>query len=114
MSAAPLPSTHVSPRLSRRRRWWFAGIAMSLGLFAGVAIAELLLRLFGWDYRSPYDFDAQCGVRLRPGFQFVQASEGRARVAINSAGCRDVEASALEIERDEFNRLRFIIHDEDL
>ena len=91
MSVAPLPPTRESPRLSRRRRWWFAGIALSLGLFAGFAIAELLLRLFGWDYRSPYDFDAQCGVRLRPGFQFPQTSEGRARILINSAGCRDVE-----------------------
>ncbi len=91
MSAAPLPATRQATRLSRWRRWWFAGIAMSLGLFAGFAIAELLLRLLGWDYRSPYDFDGQCGVRLRPGFQYLQTSEGRARVAINSAGCRDVE-----------------------
>lgn len=91
MSVAPLPPTHESPRLSRRRRWWFAGIALSLGLFAGFAIAEMLLRLLGWDYRSPYDFDAQCGVRLRPGFRFLQTSEGRARIRINSAGCRDVE-----------------------
>jgi lysophospholipase L1-like esterase len=89
MSAAPLPQ--VAPRPIRRRRWWFAGIALLLGLFVGFVIAELLLRLLGWDFRSPYDFDAECGVRLRPGYRFLQSAEGRARISINSAGCRDVE-----------------------
>lgn len=86
-SGAP-PAKTRSPA---RRRWWIPAVALGLGLLLGLFVAEIALRLFGLDYRSPYVFDEQIGAGLLPGFRYTQIQEGRAAIRINSAGFRDRE-----------------------
>lgn len=86
-SGAP-PAKTRSPA---RRRWSIPAVALGLGLLLGLFVAEIALRLFGLDYRSPYVFDEQIGAGLLPGFRYTQIQEGRAAIRINSAGFRDRE-----------------------
>jgi len=63
------------------------------GLGAGLLIAELALRLIGYERPVFYDFDAQRGWAPRPGAMGVQRDEGEAEVRINAAGLRDRDHS---------------------
>jgi hypothetical protein len=65
--------------------------AIAIGTALAIALAEVALRVLGISYPSLYSTDPCCGVVLRPGAAGWWTSEGRAYVAINSDGLRDVE-----------------------
>lgn len=58
---------------------------------AGIALAEVALRLAGLGAPMPYRYDRDTGTALRPGADGVQSREGEARLRINVSGLRDVE-----------------------
>jgi hypothetical protein len=65
--------------------------AMALGTALALVLAELALRMLGISYPIIYTSDACCGLALRPGATGWWRAEGRAWIAINSDGLRDVE-----------------------
>ncbi|MFV1966083.1 MAG: hypothetical protein ACC628_11705 [Pirellulaceae bacterium] len=84
--------TKSRPRRTRRR--WLARLCLAAGgLCAGIALAEIALRLVGVSFPLPYAPDEYCGSRLQPGFEAWFTKEGRACVSVNSAGFRDREHS---------------------
>lgn len=80
-------------RSASRRRWKFRTLAVLAATVAGLLLAEIALRLFVPDTRSPYIYDEFTGTRLRPGHRFVFLSEGYSSNVINSRGLRDREHS---------------------
>ncbi len=62
-----------------------------LGLGFGLVFAEAALRLLGLAHPGLYIYDRYSGWRLRPNAFVWQTQEGRAPVAVNSAGMRDRE-----------------------
>lgn len=75
---------------SSRRRWTLPALAVSIGVGAGVLLTEAGLRLAGIAHPSFYTTDPCCGLSLRPGATGWHTSEGRAWVAVNDDGLRDV------------------------
>ena len=73
-----------------KRRLFRLGL-LGLGIFVGLMIAEVSLRLLHVNYPLPYVPDPYCGSRLRPGMEAEFSSEGIAWVKINQAGFRDRE-----------------------
>lgn len=61
------------------------------GLFLGLAMAEVALRIV--DFSNPFfhTYDPDFGTTLRPGAEGVQKKEGTANVRVNSDGLRDIE-----------------------
>ncbi len=66
---------------------------LMLGLALGLVVAEGGLRLLGLATPGLYIFDPCTGWTLRPNARAWQTREGRAYVAVNSAGMRDREHS---------------------
>lgn len=61
------------------------------GLLAGLALAEVALRMAGFSNPSFYTPDRQLGWTFRPGAAGWYRQEGEAYVRINSEGFRDRE-----------------------
>jgi hypothetical protein len=62
-----------------------------LGLLFGAGIAEIALRVAGYNYPEFYELDQIRGYGLRPGATGLYRKEGRSYVRINSDGLRDQE-----------------------
>jgi lysophospholipase L1-like esterase len=75
-------------RLAKRRKIWAKLLLLVMGLAAGLALSELLLRAAGVAYPLPYAPDRHCGTRLMPGFSGWWQKEGRAHIRINRFGFR--------------------------
>jgi len=71
----------------------FRVLAVAVASTTAFILAEIALRLFVADTRSPYIYDEFTGTRLRPGHRFVFRSEGSSSNVINSRGLRDREHS---------------------
>ena len=98
----PKPRTPVVvSRSASRRRWMFRVLAVAAASTTALILAEMTLRSFVPDTRSPYIYDEFTGTRLQPGHQFVFRSEGYSFNLINSHGLRDREHS-LEKPADTF------------
>ncbi len=69
----------------------FRILAITFASVVAVLLAEITLRLFVPDTRSPYIYDEFTGTRLEPGHRFVFQSEGYSSNVINSRGLRDRE-----------------------
>lgn len=69
----------------------FRILAITFALIIAMLLAEITLRLFVPDTRSPYIYDEFAGTRLEPGHRFVFQSEGYSSNVINSQGLRDRE-----------------------
>lgn len=92
MTATPnLHSTSIAGQRLLKRRWMFRILAFTFALIVAVLLAEIALRLFAPDTRSPYIYDEFTGTRLEPGHRFVFQSEGYSSNVINSQGLRDRE-----------------------
>ena len=89
----PKPRTAVFRRSASRRRWMFRVLAVAVASMSAFVLAEMALRLFVSDTRSPYLYDEFTGTRLQPGHRFVFRSEGYSSNVINSRGLRDREHS---------------------
>lgn len=76
---------------SRSRRWAFATLTLGLGMSIAVLLAEVVLRLAGIGAPQFYAYDAERGVRHRPGAEGLYRGDGQAWVSINSAGLRSPE-----------------------
>jgi hypothetical protein len=78
-------------------RWFHVAITrlgmLLLGVVLGLIVAEAGLRLLGLAHPGLYIFDRYSGWKLRPNAFVLQTQEGRAAVAVNSAGMRDREFS---------------------
>ena len=93
-ASLPNPRTvPVSSRSSRRRRLIFRILSVAIALIIALLLAEIGLRLFVGDTRSPYVYDEFTGSRLKPEHRFVFDSEGYSSNVINSHGMRDREHS---------------------
>ena len=93
-SNLPKPRTAVVvSRSALRRRWMFRVLAVAAASTTALILAEMALRLFVPDTRSPYIYDDFTGTRLSPGHRFVFRSEGYSSNVINSRGLRDREHS---------------------
>ncbi|MEJ7593183.1 MAG: SGNH/GDSL hydrolase family protein [Planctomycetaceae bacterium] len=91
-STLPKPRTAaVVSGFAFRRRWMFRAVSFVIAMMAALLLAEVALRLFVADTRSPYIYDQFTGTRLRPGHRFVFQSEGFSSNVINSRGLRDRE-----------------------
>lgn len=88
-------SSHSRPisarQRSTKRRWIFRILAITFASLVAVLLAEIALRLFVPDTRSPYIYDEFTGTRLEPEHRFVFQSEGYSSNVINSQGLRDRE-----------------------
>src|SRR5262245_30395498 len=73
--------------------WPAALLAVAMGSALALALAEITLRVLGIAFPIFYATDPCCGPVLRPGAAGWWTAEGRAYVAINSDGLRDVEHS---------------------
>lgn len=69
----------------------FRLVSACAGLLAGLALAELGLRVVGFSRPSFYTSDPNLGWTFRPGAEGWQGEEGQAYVRINSEGFRDRE-----------------------
>jgi len=61
------------------------------GIFTGLFLGEIALRIFSYSYPEFYRSDLQRGYSLRPGVSGWYSKEGRSFVQINSDGLRDRE-----------------------
>src|ERR1043165_8792232 len=61
------------------------------GIFCGLLIVELSLRVLGYSAPLFYGADYDRGIALRPNISGTYQREGRNYVRINSAGLRDRE-----------------------
>jgi hypothetical protein len=66
-------------------------VLLSLGILAGLLLAEVVLRVLGISYPCFYRHDLSCGSMLRPGVTGYWLKEGGGYVSINSDGLRDRE-----------------------
>lgn len=89
----PIPRTAAVSRSASRRRWMFRVLTVAVASTTAIILAEIGLRLFVPDTRTPYIYDEFTGTRLRPGHRFVFRSEGYSSNLINSRGLRDREHS---------------------
>ena len=83
----------VVSQSASRRRWIFRVLAVAAASTTALILAEMALRLFVPDTRSPYVYDEFTGTRLQPRHRFVFTSEGYSSNVINSRGLRDREHS---------------------
>ena len=88
-----LQTAVIVNRSASRRRWIFRVLAVAVASATAFVLAEMALRLFVADTRSPYVYDEFTGTRLRPGHRFDFRSEGYSSNVINSRGLRDREHS---------------------
>ena len=89
----PNPRRTAGGRSASRRHWMFRFLVVVTASTTAFILAEISLRLFVADTRSPYIYDEFTGTRLRPGHKFVFRSEGYSSNVINSRGLRDREHS---------------------
>jgi hypothetical protein len=75
------------PKLSWKKKL----LLIAFGLFFGLLIMEIGLRLIGYTYPIWYMPDAYTGYALRPDVQGWYTREGQSYVRINGAGLRDRE-----------------------
>jgi hypothetical protein len=68
-------------------------LLIALGLFFGLLIMELALRVIGYTYPIWYQPDPFVGYSLKPGVQGWYTREGQSYVRVNSDGLRDREHS---------------------
>jgi hypothetical protein len=66
-------------------------LLITLGLFFGLLIMEMALRVIGYTYPIWYMPDPHTGYSLRPGVEGWYTREGQSYVRVNSAGLRDRE-----------------------
>ena len=92
-SNLPNPRRTAGGRSASRRHWMFQFLVVVAASTTAFILAEISLRLFVADTRSPYIYDEFTGTRLRPGHKFVFRSEGYSSNVINSRGLRDREHS---------------------
>src|SRR5882672_347975 len=74
------------PRLLLARLLLVAG-----GIFVGLSIAEVALRVSGFTYFNPYIVDRDVGFSLRPGAEGWWKQENLTYIKINRNGLRDIE-----------------------
>jgi hypothetical protein len=95
MSPASESDTEKSPRVtekpSRLKALGGKVLLILFGILVGALLAEIMLRVTGFSYPEFYQPDEVRGYALRPNKQGWYMKEGRAYVAINSAGFRDRE-----------------------
>src|SRR5437762_3438647 len=88
MTEMTTPTVTHRPRLHRR----FAKLLVIVGgILAGLVIAEVALRVSGFNYFNAYIADEVVGFSLRPGAEGWWKREGLTYVKINSQGFRDRE-----------------------
>lgn len=75
----------------QRRRWQLRFMLAVISTGVALLTAEIVMRVWGIDFTTPYVHDPHCGVRLKPGHTFWNLSEGRVRVTTNQEGLRDRE-----------------------
>ena len=64
-------------------------LLIATGIFAGIALLEITLRVTGVSHPVPYAPDPWCGSRLQSNFRGYWTKEGRAVFTTNSMGFRD-------------------------
>ena len=93
-SANPVQSRYdwkIKWRRARLRRLAARLALIAGGIFLGLLIAEIALRVAGFQYFNPYIVDRDVGYSLRPGAEGWWKKEGLTYVKINSHGFRDRE-----------------------
>jgi hypothetical protein len=78
---------------NRRKHFAVKLALIFVGLFAGLLVAEIALRVVGYTFPTFYAPDAARGYALRPGMRGWYRKEGESYVEINSDGLRDREHS---------------------
>src|SRR6266545_2390723 len=78
------------------RRWRRRLLLILFGVFFGLALVEIGLRLIAYSYPEFYISDAQRGYSLRPNMEGWYRKEGESYVRINSDGLRDREHSKVK------------------
>ena len=78
---------------SIKKSWRKKLLLVVIGIFAGVLMTEILLRVIGYSYPDFYIADYDRGIALRPGAAGLYQREGQNYVTINSEGLRDREHS---------------------
>jgi hypothetical protein len=79
--------------MTSQKRWKQTAIAVSIGLLAGLALAEIMLRILGISYPSFFHPHPYVGWAHWPGVKGYWLYEGKGWVSINSDGLRDIEHS---------------------
>lgn len=82
----------IPPR-SRKKQLLAKLLLMLFGLFIGMAVAEVALRIGGYQFPEFYQPDWSRGYALRPSVEGWYRKEGESFVRINSDGLRDREHS---------------------
>lgn len=82
-------SDNKRPRLGWKKKL----LLMLMGLFFGLLIMEVALRIIGYTYPIWYMPDEHTGYSLRPGVEGWYTREGQSYVRVNSVGLRDREHS---------------------
>lgn len=81
----------VSQSWSRRKRLAIKTALVLFGLVAGLAVAEVALRVAGYGFPTFYTADEERGYALTPGMEGWYRKEGASFVRVNSEGLRDRE-----------------------
>jgi hypothetical protein len=89
--SAPLPEIQITA--------WTVVKLIVIGTVAGLLLAEVGLRAYGYAYPRTAQRDDHLGTARIPGVEFIFRDEGFSHVRINSAGFRD-EEWAVEKPRD--------------
>ncbi|MCA1815182.1 MAG: SGNH/GDSL hydrolase family protein [Acidobacteria bacterium] len=76
---------------SKRRRRLVKLSLVAVSLLAGLAVAEIALRVAGFSFITFYRMDAARGYALEPGLEGWYRAEGASFVRVNSEGLRDRE-----------------------
>ena len=78
---------------SKKKRLMFKFLLVAIGLFFGLLITEIFLRVTGYSYPMFYQTDTTRGYALSPNMKGWYRKEGKSYVEINSDGLRDEEHS---------------------
>ncbi len=91
--------SEVLKKWSRKRRIAFKLLLILFGLFVGLLIAEIALRIAGYSYPVFYTTDIDRGYALLPRAEGWYRRENKVYVRINSEGLRDREHSKIKPPR---------------
>ena len=88
----------VSPHKIRLKKAVGRVLLIGGGLFAGLLVAECVLRVMTFSEPQIYVPDQFVGTRLKANFEGTWTKEGRSHFQLNSAGFRDIERSRAKPE----------------
>ncbi len=74
-----------------KKSWKKKLVLVLIGIFFGLLMTEIFLRVIGYSYPDFYTADYDRGIALRPNAAGLYQREGQNYVSINSAGLRDRE-----------------------